>query len=152
VPDVALAPVRRYWPSIVFEFGYAEPYDHLKEDVKLLLEGSEGKIMKVIVIKLELLREGETEIQNGFVEVWHLRDGVVKEDGPRKTLFPPPRSHATQRLMLTLGDILGDEFENLVNQGWGEADSLDLRFDALRKSVNTATWRHLIQEGVLEED
>ncbi|KAG0641784.1 hypothetical protein HOY80DRAFT_901934 [Tuber brumale] len=152
VPDVALAPVKRYWPSLVFEFGYTEPYDDLKEDVKLLLEGTGGKIMKVIVIKLEPLREGETEIQNGFVEVWHLRDGVAKKDGRKKTLFPPPRSHATQRLTLTLGDILGDEFVNLANQGRGEADSLDLRFDALRKSINNATWRHLIQEGVLEED
>ena len=46
----------------VFEFSYAEPYGQLKEDAKLLPEGSEGQIAKVIVIKLQLPQEGETEI------------------------------------------------------------------------------------------
>ncbi|KAG0125736.1 hypothetical protein HOY82DRAFT_616163 [Tuber indicum] len=130
-PDIALVPGQCFWPSIVFEFGYAEPYDDVKEDVKLLLEG---------------------KIRNGFVEVWHLRDEVAKKDGPKETLFLLPRCHGTQKLMLALGDILGDEFENLANPGWVRADTLDLRFDALRRSINAATRRHLIQEGVLEED
>jgi len=46
VPDAAIFPGRRMWPSIAFEFDYAEPYDYLKEDVKLLLEGTEGKIFE----------------------------------------------------------------------------------------------------------
>ncbi|CUS07112.1 unnamed protein product [Tuber aestivum] len=152
VPDIALFPGECSWPTIVFEFGYAEPYDQLKDDVKLLLEGSEGQITKVIVIKLEPLQEGETEIQRGFVEVWHLRNGAATKEGWRKNLFPPPRSHEAQEIMLSLGDILGDEFENLANQGWGAADTLALPFDALREFIDKATRRHLIHEGLLEED
>ncbi|CUS10607.1 unnamed protein product [Tuber aestivum] len=152
VPDVALVPGECSWPTVAFEFGYAEPYNQLKEDAKLLLEGSEGQIAKVIVIKLEPLQEEETEIQKGFVEVWQLRDGVARKEGQKKNLFPLPRSHEAQSIMLSLGDILGDSFERLANQGWSEADTLVLRFDALRKSINKATRRHLIQEGLLVED
>ena len=53
--------------------------------------------------------------------------------------------------MLSLGDLLGDEFQNLANQGWDAADKLALRFDALRKSIESATWRYLIYQGVLKE-
>ncbi|KAG0131780.1 hypothetical protein HOY82DRAFT_645623 [Tuber indicum] len=151
-PDVALVPGECSWPTIVFEFGYAEPYDQLKEDVKLLLEGSEGQIAKVIVIKLEPLQEGEIEIQKGFFELWHLRNGVAMKEGRRKNLFPPPISHGAQNILLSLGDILGNEFDNLTNQGLGEADTLVLRFDALRKPINKATRRYLIHEGVLAGD
>ena len=80
-------PGDRYWPTIVFEVGYAEPYDDLKDDVKLLLEGSEGRISKVIIIKIEPLREGETEVQRGFVEMWYLSEGRAKKDGGRKVIF-----------------------------------------------------------------
>ena len=71
----------------MFEIGYAEPYDDLKDDVKLLLEGSRGKISKAIIIKIEPLREGETEVQRGFVEMWHLSAGRAKKDGGRKVIL-----------------------------------------------------------------
>jgi len=88
VPDVAIFPGERSWPTVAFEFGYAEPYDELMEDVKLLLEGSEGKITKVVVIKLEPLREGEMKIRAGFVEMWSLgAKGQAKIDGGRKVIF-----------------------------------------------------------------
>jgi len=80
-------PGDRSWPTIVFEVGYAEPVEDLKDDVKLLLEGSGGKISKAIIIKVEPLREGETEIQNGFVEMWHLKNGRAMKDGGRKVIF-----------------------------------------------------------------
>ncbi|RPA97047.1 hypothetical protein L873DRAFT_1154967 [Choiromyces venosus 120613-1] len=82
-PDIAIVPACRVWPTVVLEFGYAEPYEDLKADVKLLLEGSEGKITKAIIIKLQPLREGETQIQKGFVEMWHRIDGQVRKDGSR---------------------------------------------------------------------
>ena len=91
VPDVGLYPRKCSWPTIAFEFGYAEPYDQLKEDVKLLLEGSEGRISKVIVIKLEPLQQGETKIQRGFVEVWHLRNRAATKEGRRKVTFISPQ-------------------------------------------------------------
>ncbi len=52
------------------EAGYSESYDVLIEDTKLLLEGSEGRISLVIVVKLEPLKSNETEIQNGFVQAY----------------------------------------------------------------------------------
>ncbi|RPA89360.1 hypothetical protein L873DRAFT_1822958 [Choiromyces venosus 120613-1] len=88
VPDIALVPCGRLWPTVVFEFGYMEPYEDLKADVKLLLEGSEGQIGKAIIIKLQPLQDGEIQIQKGY------------DDG-RKNLFPPPGSHATQKLEVT---------------------------------------------------
>ncbi|RPA97053.1 hypothetical protein L873DRAFT_1155599 [Choiromyces venosus 120613-1] len=116
VPDVTIVPTHHLWPTVAFEFGYAEPYHHLKNDMKLLLEGSEGKISNVIIIKLESLKEGETQIQRGFVEMWHFVNGHAQRDGGRKVtnLFPPPRTHEEQRLELTLGDILRDEFVNVA--------------------------------------
>ena len=71
----------------MFEIGYAEPYDDLKDDVKLLLEGSGEMISKAIIIKIEPLREGETEVQRGFVEMWHLSEGRAKKDGSREVIF-----------------------------------------------------------------
>jgi len=59
----------------------------LKDDVKLLLEGSKGMISKAIIIKIEQLRKGETEVQKGFVEMWHLSEGRAKKDGGRKVIF-----------------------------------------------------------------
>ena len=80
-------PWGRDWPTIVFEIGYAEPYNDLKDDVKLLLEGSAGNISKVIIIKIEPLRQGETEVQSGFVEMWHLKNGRATRDSGRKVIF-----------------------------------------------------------------
>jgi len=87
VPDVAIYPGERMWPTVAFEFGYTEPYEQLTEDVKVLLEGTGGEISKVIVVKVEPLVEGETEIQAGFVEMWCLEGGKAKNDGGRKVIF-----------------------------------------------------------------
>ncbi|CUS06868.1 unnamed protein product [Tuber aestivum] len=155
-PDVALVPSGRYRPTIVFEFGYAEPYGQLKAETTLLLEGTQGSITKVVIIKLDPLAAGETKIKKGFVEVWHLVDGKVKQEGRRKKLFPVPESHAQQMLKFRLRDILRNKFFDLVNPGWGKSDTLDLHFDGLRKVIMEATVRHLINKGVLpvpqEED
>ncbi|RPB04569.1 hypothetical protein L873DRAFT_1729311 [Choiromyces venosus 120613-1] len=152
VPDVALVPCGCLWPTVVFEFGYTEPYEDLKADVKLLLEGSEGQIGKAIIIKLQPLQDGETQIQKGFVEMWHLKNGQAWKDGGRKNLFPPPGSHATQKLEVTLADLLRDKVGNLINEGCTEDDTLDLELDPLSEAINEATWRHLIMKGVLEQE
>jgi len=83
-PDIAIVPGDRFWPTVAFEFGYSEPYEDLKNDVKLLLEGSEGSISKVIIIKLQPLGDDDTEIKKGFVEMWHFLDGTSKKVGGRK--------------------------------------------------------------------
>lgn len=84
MPDCAIFPGDRLWPTIVFEFGYAESYDNLQADVRLLLEGSEGKISRAIIIKLEPLKAGETEIQDGLVEVWQYKDGLAQIKGRKR--------------------------------------------------------------------
>ena len=77
------------WPTIALEAGYSESFDALKEDTKLLLEGSEGRIGLVIVVKLERLKPGETEIQNGFVQVYKYNQetGRMAGCGGRKVRF-----------------------------------------------------------------
>ena len=88
---MGVLPGDQFRPSIIFEIGYAERYEDLKEDMKILHEGSQGKITTVIIIKLEPFAEGEIEIQKGFVEVWHLIDGKAKKEGERKvTILPTP--------------------------------------------------------------
>jgi len=44
-------------------------------------------ISKAIIIKIEPLQEGETEVQRGFVEMWHLSHGRATRDGGRKVIF-----------------------------------------------------------------
>ena len=76
-------------PSIVFEMGYTQPYTGLKEDAKLILEGTQGNITRAILIKLQPLRYGETQIRKGFVEVWHFDNGRAKRQGRRKVTIVP---------------------------------------------------------------
>ena len=84
---MSIVPGDRLRPTVVFEFGYTERYEDLKEDVKLLLEGTQGGIIKVIIIKIGPLRPGETTIQEGFVEVWSFAKGRAKMDGRRQVLY-----------------------------------------------------------------
>jgi hypothetical protein len=60
-------PVKRRWPSIALEVGYSQPYNLLLEDVSLLLEGSDGRIGLVILVKLVPLKDNE---KSGFVELY----------------------------------------------------------------------------------
>lgn len=57
------------WPSVALEVGYTEPCKRLLSDADLLLEGSEGRIRVVILVKLQPLGPGETSVQSGFVEL-----------------------------------------------------------------------------------
>jgi len=60
-----------------------------------LLEGSRGKISKAIIVKIEPLRKGETEVQGGFVEMWHLIDGKAIKDGRKVSFHNSPISGFT---------------------------------------------------------
>jgi hypothetical protein len=77
------------WPTIALEAGYSESHDALIEDTKLLLEGSEGRIGLVIVAKLEPLKPDETEIQNGFIQVYKYdqETGGIARYGGRMVRF-----------------------------------------------------------------
>ena len=55
-------PTDRDWPSIALEVGYSEDYADLLADANHLLEGSDGRIGLVIIVKLNPLKPGEDEI------------------------------------------------------------------------------------------
>jgi hypothetical protein len=84
-PDSAIYPKNRVWPTISFECGYSETHTKLLEDVDLLLEGSEGRIGFVIVVKIEPLKPDETQIKNGYVEryCYNFRTGKRSKVGER---------------------------------------------------------------------
>jgi hypothetical protein len=67
---VSIWPTDRAWPSICLEVGYTEDYPDLLADVDLLLEGTNGRVGQVIVVKLTPLQAGETAIKEAFLEVW----------------------------------------------------------------------------------
>jgi len=53
---------------------------------------------------------------------------------------------------MTVRDILRSQFANLRKEGWEENHIIALPLDRLRRSIEEATWRHLIQTGVLEDN
>ncbi|KAK9319197.1 hypothetical protein V1517DRAFT_349321 [Lipomyces orientalis] len=67
-----------------------------------------GRIGLVIVVKIEPLAPGETEIQKGFVQVYEydqkLNRSVTR--GRRKRLYPPPSSRLQQCLKFTWTEVL----------------------------------------------
>ena len=93
---MGLAPGARKRPTIIFQIGYTQQYQNLKEDAKIFLEGTQGEITKVVLVKLEPLRSGEEEIQKGFVELWHFENGRAKIQGGRKVAIVP---HPSGRLL-----------------------------------------------------
>ena len=66
-------------------------------------------------------------------------------------MFPPPRNHRTQRLFLTLGEILGSEFGNLVIEDWAEDETIYIPLDYLRNTINRTVKRHQIPATVEPE-
>jgi len=93
-------------PTICLEVGYTETYQELLQDTELLLESTSGKIGRVILIKLDPLAKGDTEIKNGFAEVWKYdaSTGRMKMD-----LFPNGGSR--QRLVFSWHDLLSEKMD-----------------------------------------
>jgi hypothetical protein len=75
-------PRGREWPSIAFEMVYTQNYDDLVHAATVLLEGSEGCIGLVILIKLYPLEDGENKIKTGFIEL----HGYDTKEGRRKKI------------------------------------------------------------------
>lgn len=79
IPDGQLyLPLRRRWPTIALEAGYSETYRAIKRDMKLLIEGSQGDIGCVILVKIQPLSATGQSIQEGFVEVWKFDQATKK--------------------------------------------------------------------------
>lgn len=69
-----------------------------------------------------------------------------------QNLFPIPKCHADQQLILSLGDLFCDRLRDFAKTGWDNTDKLLLPFDDLRSSIEQGMWCHLVQMGVLDED
>jgi len=78
-PDGLLWPTDRKWPTITLEVGYTEDYPDLLADADLLLEGTNGEIGLVILVKVTPLQGNETAIKEGFLEVWSFNDEKSKK-------------------------------------------------------------------------
>ncbi|KAN0071043.1 hypothetical protein V8E54_010474 [Elaphomyces granulatus] len=140
-PDASIFPgiKRRKKPTICLEVGYTESYEKLLRDADLLLEGSTGKIGRVILVNIEPLTKGETEIKEGFVEVWKYDTltGHKMIVGDRKDLCPRPSNGAMQQLVFSWEDILGDKMQECRT---GTARSPPtLKIDLLRAHIKKAT-------------
>jgi len=53
------------WPAIVLEVGYTKSYNDLVDDASLLLEGAQGWIDMVIILKMETLKR-----RRNITSVW----------------------------------------------------------------------------------
>ena len=129
ITDAAVFVRGRLWPTIAVECGYTESYASLKEDAKLLLEGSEGRIGKVVLVKLDEIGPGG-DIGSGFVEVWEYERGTMtaRRRGGRfvshilllplsllifaKKVYPASQSRQTQDIRFTASELLRNKFED----------------------------------------
>ncbi|KAE8134447.1 hypothetical protein BDV38DRAFT_163048 [Aspergillus pseudotamarii] len=107
---------RGIWPGVTLEVGYSETYDKLLQDADLMLEGSQGKIRLVILVKLVPPGPNDTHFETGFVELheYNPASGTRRKRGWRKTLYPIPRSHGQQRITLQWDDIIRDNTDLLL--------------------------------------
>ncbi|KAK1147964.1 hypothetical protein N8T08_000480 [Aspergillus melleus] len=144
VPDIFIVPGdQTSCPLVAFEVGYSETFDDLKGDAQLLLEGSEGNIKTVVLIKLEPMRStGQTCVEAGFVEiyVYDKESGKSRKCGNRMTLLPIPKTHARQRIQLEWTDLLGERLDLHIS---GTPRPHPLMLDELRKVVELSTKKHL---------
>jgi len=141
-PDAATYPRGRKWPTIALEAGYSESHNALIEDTKLLLEGSEGRIGLVIVAKLQPLKSNETELQNGFVQVYSYdqETGKIARYGGRLQLYPPPANRLQQCLKFTWNQVLRNK---LVEHTSDSEQPPPLYLEDLRSILNENIVRHL---------
>jgi hypothetical protein len=156
-------------PSIVLDTGYTKPYTDLVDDATLLLEGFQGRVGMVIIVKMQPLKEGETSLQYGFVEVWRIdrEDMKARIYGQRqvslyalfyklvqkssdtdmtmvnqKQLYPVPRHHSCQQVPISWQDILmlGDQSPGVVLK----EDPPPLKLDDLRRELDIDVERHIM--------
>lgn len=76
-------------PTIALEYGYSEHPQSLIQDAKMLLEGTQGKIGVVLLVKVQPLQHGETNVQSGYVQVWEYNQetGCAVRRGRRLVSF-----------------------------------------------------------------
>jgi len=77
IPDFYFRPTPLTLPTLVVECGWSESANHLYNDMKLLLEGSNGSIKVVMIVKWTQLQG--TKYVSGIVELFKRdRDGELR--------------------------------------------------------------------------
>jgi hypothetical protein len=59
---------------VTLEVGYTKPYEDLLEDANIRLEGSQGQINLVILVKISPLGRDDEKILSGFVELFYYNE------------------------------------------------------------------------------
>ncbi|PGH03380.1 hypothetical protein GX51_04111 [Blastomyces parvus] len=142
MPDCAVFISALDYPTIAMEVAYAETYENLKKDARLLLEGTEGEISIAILVKIVPLEPDESRVQSAFVQLYEydsLRNKAIPRGG-RKTLFPVPDNHASQKIEFSWGDVLKTQLSEIQP---ASAKPPPLLLDDLRKIINGCTDRHV---------
>lgn len=129
------------WPTIALEVGYSQTYRDIKRDMQILIEGTQGTIGCVILIKIKPLSATDQSIQEGFVEVWRI-DRVTKkavEYQDRQVLYPVPDNHATQKIEFSWAAILREQ--RMVRKPTQKPPPLML--DSLRECLDSAVLQEI---------
>ncbi|KLJ09356.1 hypothetical protein EMPG_15219 [Blastomyces silverae] len=142
MPDCAVFISALDYPTITMEVAYTETYENLKEDARLLLEGTAGEISIAILVKIVPLKPDESRVRSACVQLYEydsLQNKAIPRGG-RETLFPVPQNHASQKIEFSWGGILKTQLSQMQP---ASAKPPPLLLDDLRETINAYTDTHV---------
>ncbi|KAJ5919600.1 hypothetical protein N7454_009435 [Penicillium verhagenii] len=105
-PDFSIRTKSDILPSLVFESGWSESWNHLMDDVNLLLVGGDGAISAVVILNWHL--NDTTRLVSGFVELYIRDRNGMPVRRQREDVFPIPQNTTNlQRIELTRREVFG---------------------------------------------
>ncbi|KAJ5124464.1 uncharacterized protein N7515_008289 [Penicillium bovifimosum] len=105
-PDFFIRTNNDLLPSLVMESGWSESWNHLMDDMDLLLVGGDGAISAVVILKWQL--HPRTRLVSGFVDLYVRDRNGMPVRRQREDVFPiPPQTPTSQRLNLTRREVFG---------------------------------------------
>ncbi|CAG8891849.1 unnamed protein product [Penicillium egyptiacum] len=105
-PDFFIRTNNDLLPSLAMESGWSESWNHLMDDMNLLLVGGDGAINAVVILKWQLNRPAT--LVSGFVELYVRDRRGMPVCRQREDVFPiPPQTQTPQRLELTRREVFG---------------------------------------------
>ncbi|KAJ5495112.1 hypothetical protein N7539_000228 [Penicillium diatomitis] len=90
-PDFFIRAKNDALPSLVMESGWSESWNHLMDDMSLLLVGGDGAINAVVILSWQLNRR--TRLVSGFVELYVRDRSGMPMLRQREDVFPAPPSN-----------------------------------------------------------
>ena len=86
------SPANQYFNSYIYNIN-TKSEEKLRNDADVILNGSQGKVGLVIVVKITPVAPGQEVPQGGFVEVWDFdrANGISKKKKAIKRLAPMPQ-------------------------------------------------------------